>query len=131
MLAATKLCLPSTCLGRFAQRRPAHHGLYERPKMPDKSPRLGESGFDSQKYEASWGQKPRSMMMVEYCGDGDPAFGGSADDRIVLSSGMVAESRTSRSAPPAVYETVELAHQAALQIPNRRPNSVLGVLPNW
>lgn len=95
-------------------------------------PRIGDPGFDPEAHEARWGALPASMILVEYWGDGDPAFGGHADDRVVLTSGRIQES-TLRKAGEVVAEfpSVASAHEAALKIPNRRAQGLLGVVPTW
>lgn len=95
------------------------------------TPRFGEPGFDPADHEKRWGCLPISMIIIEYFGDGDPAFGGSADDRPVLTTGKVADRLAQREAPIAQFKTVAEAHDFALLVPNRRPSSILGVAPTW
>lgn len=90
-------------------------------------------GLESQHYVAKvkrqWGDCfPLSMKVIEFCGDGDPAFGGKADDRVLAADGRIG---VGAFAAPAVFPTIEAAHQAAIAIPNRRHGSSLGVLPVW
>jgi hypothetical protein len=73
---------------------------------------------------------PESMIVVEFWGDGDPFFGGKADDRSLGINGSILARGTKR-AVPAVFATLEHAHEAAKRIPNRRAGSVLGVMPTW
>lgn len=77
-----------------------------------------------------WRSLPLGMTVIEYLGDGDPAFGGAADDRSLGKDGLVLE-RFHKVADEASFTTIEDAHQAALQIRNRRPGSILGVAPYW
>lgn len=98
--------------------------------MP-KKPQIGDPDFDPTSYERQWPTLPLSMLLIEYRGDGDPAFGGSADDRVVLDDGSVEARPRASGQKCAVYQTVAQAHAAARAIPNRRPNSILGVAPTW
>lgn len=98
---------------------------------PIRQPKIGEPGFDPLEQETQWATKPISMKLIEYCGDGDPAFGGYADDRVVLDSGRVSEKVPSVGDKSAEFQTVAQAHEFALSIPNRRPGSILGVAPKW
>lgn len=59
----------------------------------------------------------------------EDAFGGSADDRPLGIDGLILERGS--NAPRAEFETIEQAHEATKAIKNRRPNSILGVLPSW
>lgn len=72
---------------------------------------------------------PLDMIVVEYCGDGDPAFGGSADDRTLGVDGQILPRCSNQLA--AVFQSIDEAHQAAINIKNRRPKSLLGVIPRW
>lgn len=76
-----------------------------------------------------WLTPPLSIRVIEYCGAGDPMFGGNADDRSLNVTGRISD-RHSRE-EEAVFLTIEAAHEAAKLIPNRRPNSVLGAAPSW
>lgn len=79
---------------------------------------------------AQWkGVLPKSMEVVEFCGTGDPFFGGSADDRPLGTNGTILDRGSNDQR--AQFATVEEAHTAALAISNRRPKSILGILPNW
>lgn len=78
---------------------------------------------------AQWPALPKSMIVIEYHGDGDPAFGGSADDRALGTEGEILP--RCGIGQRAVFLTIEDAHQAAKVISNRRPGSVLGVAPTW
>ena len=99
--------------------------------MQTPTPRIGEAGFDPSPQEKRWGALPISMKLIEYWGQGDAAFGGSGDDRVVLANGQVAEKRTSAADSHAVFFSLQEAHVAALSIPNRRSGSILGVAPVW
>jgi len=83
---------------------------------------------------ANWGGRasnlPTSMTVIEYWGDGDPFFGGQADDRSLGKSGSILP-RPTNHADVAVFATIEEAHEAAKKIPNRREGSILGVAPSW
>lgn len=92
---------------------------------------IGDPGFDVLRQEQKWGVLPISLKLIEYWGQGDAAFGGSGDDRVVLTDGLVSGERSSSSDSHAVFSTLQDAHVAALSIPNRRPDSILGVAPIW
>jgi hypothetical protein len=72
---------------------------------------------------------PKKMIVIEFCGDGDPFFGGSADDRPLGVDGLILE-RCSNE-PRVEFGTIEEAHEAVKSIQNRRLDSLLGVLPWW
>ena len=76
-----------------------------------------------------WGTVPKSMIVIEYSGTGDPAFGGNADDRALGVDGLI-KTWTSR-VETAEFATVQEAHEAAVKVSNRRPNTILGVAPTW
>lgn len=79
---------------------------------------------------AQWGPfLPTSMIVIEFLGRGDPFFGGRADDRALATSGRIKDHP--RDGETARFATIEEAHAAALVIPNRRPHSILGVVPAW
>lgn len=81
-----------------------------------------------EKTKAMWrGYLPKGMHVVEFYGDSDPAFGGNADDRPLGVNGLILERGS--SVPRAEFKTIEEAHEAAKAIKNRRPGSILGVLP--
>jgi hypothetical protein len=71
------------------------------------------------------------MSVIEYFGDGDPFFGGNADDRMLLNDGSIQTGHPRRQAEPASFQTLEEAIEAARKVSNRRPNSILGVAPRW
>lgn len=79
--------------------------------------------------KSSWPVQPACIGVVEYCGTGDPLFGGGADDRGLGVDGRILPRLS--SAPRATFKTIEAAHEAAKLITNRRPDSVLGVTPCW
>lgn len=80
--------------------------------------------------KAKWPVLPETMSIIEYCGDGDPFFGGNAKDCPLGKKGEILTSFY-HSSDVAEFSTIEEAHEAAKKIPNRRPNSILGVAPTW
>lgn len=82
-----------------------------------------------EKARAMWRSQPIGMNVVEYYGNGDPFFGGNADDRPLGTNGQIIDRGSNE--PRAVFTTIEEAHSAARAIPNRRPGSILGVIPWW
>lgn len=97
-----------------------------------KTASFGSPDFDPIVCETRWGSLPLSMIVIEFHGNGDPAFGGQADDRVLLESGQIQGRVCSKAdAKTAVFKTVADAHQASMKIPNRRPGSILGVAPTW
>lgn len=94
----------------------------------------GDLGY-VEETRGSWDRRgipePVSLMVCEYHGDGDPAFGGQADDRMLGPDGVIL-SRDQRSrTQPLEFGTLEQAHAAAAAVRNRRPGSVLGIVPRW
>lgn len=87
------------------------------------------------KRTAEWkanGIRPLSLMVCEYLGDGDPAFGGHADDRVMgVDGNILPRACGPAQQEPAVFLTVEEAHAAAQFVGNRRPGSKLGIVPRW
>lgn len=80
--------------------------------------------------KARWGKcLPVKMGVVEFCGTGDPFFGGNADDRPLGVDGLILERASNESR--AEFMTIEDAHDVAKIIENRRPDSILGVMPRW
>lgn len=78
--------------------------------------------------KALWnGCLPKSMKVAEFWGHGDAAYGGSGDDRLLGFNGEIL-ARSSNDAP-AIFATIEAAHEAAQAVTNRRAGSLLGVLP--
>lgn len=93
--------------------------------------RIDHPDFIPGVFARRWGSsRPTEFTVMEYCGDGDRAFGGEADDRPLLITGRIRES-LHQPEPVAVFSTLEDAHQAAVGIPNRRANSLLGCVPWW
>jgi hypothetical protein len=93
--------------------------------------RLGDAGFDPIATEKKWGAKPLSMIVIEYHGNGDAAFGGQGDDRVLMESGVIQDKKGSVPGKTARFATITEAHEAALKIQNRREGSILGVAPVW
>lgn len=70
------------------------------------------------------------MKVIEFCGSGDPFFGGDADDRVLGTDGIFHPSHKLKS--PSVFKTIEEAHEAVKSSSiQRRQNSIIGVLPRW
>lgn len=82
-----------------------------------------------EKMKAKWPIPPKGMTVIEFYGDGDPFFGGTADDRPLGIGGSILDCGSID--PHAEFATIEDAHGAAKAIKNRRPGSILGVLPWW
>jgi hypothetical protein len=95
------------------------------------SARVGDQNFDPNEFSKQWRSAPVSMKLVEHLGSGDAAFGGTADDRVVMKDGRLKESPTYTDEDEAVFMTLADAHEVAKKIPNRRPGSILGVSPRW
>ena len=72
---------------------------------------------------------PKSMIVVEYSGSGDPYFGGSTDDRPLGVDGVI--KLPASKVETASFATIQQAHEAALKVTNRRPGTILGVVPTW
>lgn len=89
---------------------------------------LGHPSY-TDRMKATWRSPPTSMIVAEYHGSGDPFFGGKADDRVLGECGTILPPASNKLA--AVFATIEAAAEAARKIPNRRPGSRLGVVPNW
>ena len=81
----------------------------------------------------AWRVPPRSMIVMEFLGVGDPYLGGTADDRPLGVSGRIIDTGQAVMGrePVAHFPTIEAAHKAALKVPNLRAGGVLGVLPTW
>lgn len=79
----------------------------------------------------SWRVLPDYMKVMEFHGKGDPFFGGNACDLVLGNCGRILHGPTAGLNEAAVFSTIEEAHEAAKRIPNRRPGSILGVLPVW
>ncbi|CAN7647114.1 hypothetical protein LJR129_005034 [Acidovorax sp. LjRoot129] len=87
-----------------------------------------------ERHKAQWqsqGVSPVSMIVVEYWGDGDRAFGGNADDRALGPNGVILSTQDRLSTEPAVFGSIDEAHEAAKRIVNRRPDSLLGASISW
>lgn len=78
---------------------------------------------------ARWTAPPKSMIVVEYSGTGDPYFGGSMDDRALGVDGRIKPPAS--KVETATFATIHQAHDAALKVANRRPGTILGVVPSW
>ena len=81
------------------------------------------------KTKMRWRAPPKYMLVIERWGTGDPFFGGLADDRALGVSGEIMTRGSSEE--PAVFSSIEDAHEAAKHITNRRPGSLLGVSAHW
>lgn len=94
----------------------------------------GQEGF-VQQTRAAWAARkipePASIVVIEYCGDGDPAFGGNADDRALGPKGLILTKEQWWSATPAEFASLEAAHEACKGIQNRRDETILGIAPRW
>ena len=117
--------------GKGIEPRTKFHIKTQNMNLLVNKPQLGESNFDVQEIEKRWGVLPKSMVVIEYCGQGDRAFGGSADDRPLLKSGMIAGGHPRTNKDIAQFDTLSQAHEAAKKISNRRENTLLGVAPSW
>lgn len=73
-------------------------------------------------------QLPKEIYVIEFYGTGDPYFGGAADDRELTIHGSIWDGNYPK--PDAmVFTSIEDAAKVALTINNRRPNSILGLIP--
>lgn len=94
----------------------------------------GEPGF-VEETRRTWERRgisePISLLVCEYHGDGDPAFGGQADDRMLGPDGVILCRHQRIQTEPIEFATLELAHGAAAAVMNRRPGSILGIVPRW
>ncbi len=70
------------------------------------------------------------MTVIEFFGTGDAFFDGSTDDRPLGKEGHILSRPYNRDAI-AIFPSIDVAHEAAKAITNRRPNSLLGVAPRW
>ena len=85
-----------------------------------------------ERIRAKWrGSEPLSMIVIEYHGDGDQAFGGQGDDRALGPDGFVITRQQRWNTKAEVFATLEDAHEAAKTVKNRREGSILGVAPSW
>lgn len=98
-------------------------------------PVMPRPGLESWSYVAElkskWQSPPDSMKVMEFFGTGDPFFGGDACDLILDKSCHLVEEWKVASENIASFKTIEAAYKAAQRIPNRRPGSILGVIPSW
>lgn len=94
-----------------------------------------EPGLESWSYVVAtkqrWRVLPDHMKVMEFSGKGDPFFGGNACDLVLGKCGQILQGPTADPDTVAVFSTIEEAHKAAKRIPNRRPGSILGILPAW
>ncbi len=93
-------------------------------------PELGQPGA-VEHIRARWRCDPLHMIVIEYHGHGDVAFGGNADDRALGPDGFIIPRNQRWNTSPEVFHTLEAAHEAAKAIKNRREGSILGVAPSW
>lgn len=70
------------------------------------------------------------MILIEYCGAGDSAFGRQGDGRVQGQDGIMLQRQHADTNVSHVY-TVEAAHAAAKSISHRSSNSIFGVAPDW
>lgn len=78
--------------------------------------------------EATYRAAPLTIVWtaMEFWGHGDPAMGGTADDRVLRVDGQFG--RTGHGRPhEAEYPTAEAARAAAEAAPNRRPDGLLSI----
>lgn len=97
--------------------------------MNEASIELGNPAYIEQ-CKTKWSCAPKEMHVIEFFGQGDPFFGGSADDRPLGKNGCILDRPCSNN-ELATFTSIEEAHHAALSITNRRKGSVLGVVPRW
>ena len=71
-------------------------------------------------------EKLPRFKAIEFYGDGDPMFGGAADDRVLGPGGRFLTAQESWTTPPAVYVTRAAAEYAATHASNKRKGSLLG-----
>lgn len=94
----------------------------------------GQEGFVEQ-VRAQWNARkyadPIRIFVIEYWGDGDPAFGGFADDRCLGINGEILDRQQRWETEPAAFGSIEQAHEACKAISNRRKNSLLGIACDW
>lgn len=67
------------------------------------------------------------FVALEFYGDGDPMFGGSADDRPLKADGTFRSSANFYS-PTATFTTAGAAVAAAMRAPNRRKGGSISAL---
>ena len=94
----------------------------------------GQDGWVEKK-RAEWSARgtpdPISMIVIEYWGHGDAAFGGSGDDRALGPDGLILTTQMRTRSDPVQFVSLEEAHEACKRIKNRRPDSLLGIAPRW
>ena len=94
----------------------------------------GQDGWVEQT-RAAWHahgvNEPDSMIVIEYHGNGDPFFGGGADDRALGPQGMILERHQRLNQAPLEFTSVDAVHEACKGIKNRRAGSLLGIAPRW
>lgn len=95
----------------------------------DRAPRDLTNPEKVEELLSRWGALPKSMIVIEYGGTGDPFFGGNADDRTLGIDGLIRLPMS--KVETAEFDTIQQAHEAALKVTNRRPNTILGVAPTW
>ncbi|MBX3699346.1 MAG: hypothetical protein KF811_16185 [Dokdonella sp.] len=66
------------------------------------------------------------FVCMEFCGQGDPFFGGSADDRTLLTDGRFGH-RSGRN-PPARFVDAKTALEAGRKAVNRRGSALLSAI---
>lgn len=80
----------------------------------------------------TWTGLPVEMIVMEFYGTGDPLFEGRAEDRALGDHGtLLLHADRMAGKEPARFKRIEEAHAAAKLILNRRPGSILGVVPTW
>jgi len=89
---------------------------------------LGDLNEIKERWLKNNGELPAVITVVEFYGKGDPFFGGSADDRVLRVDGRIGASGFAAS-PKWDFSSIEDAAAAAKNIPNRRENSFLGLIP--
>lgn len=82
-----------------------------------------------EKMLSRWGYFPKSMIVVEYCDTWDPDLAVDELDRVLGVDGLIRQPGPTEGI--ARFATIQQAHAAALRIPNRRPDSILGVVCRW
>ncbi|WP_157497478.1 hypothetical protein [Diaphorobacter sp. J5-51] len=102
---------------------------------PASKPEPGQDGF-VQYHKTIWRNNgysdPVSFTVIEYLGNGDPAFGGNADDRALGANGEILDrQRRCEGVHPLIFSTIEEVHLACQAIKNRREGSILGLVPSW
>lgn len=79
-------------------------------------------------------QDPRGVIVgytvIEFFGNSDPFFGGTADDRPLGRAGRFMTG-TYLVTDTAVFVTEEAANEAAARATNKRPAGKVSVLPAW